>query len=68
MFNKNIKLVLAAAIIAYGIYQIIETYVGNGIMLILLSLIFVFLYFKNEMILSIASFRCSGESSFSQGC
>ena len=51
MFNKNIKLVLAAAIIAYGVYQIIETYVGNGIMLILLSLIFVFLYFKNEMIL-----------------
>ena len=51
MFNKNIKLVLAAAIIGYAIYQITETYVGNGVMLILLSLIFVFLYFKNEMIL-----------------
>ena len=51
MFNKNIKLFLAAAIITYGVYQIIETYVGNGIMLILLALVFVFFYFKNEMIL-----------------
>ena len=51
MFNKNIKLVLATAILAYAVYQIIETYVGNGIMLIFLALIFVFLYFKNEMIL-----------------
>ena len=51
MFNKNIKLFLAIAITAYAVYQIIETYVGNGIMLILLALIFVFFYFKNEMIL-----------------
>jgi len=51
MFNKNIKLVLATAIMAYAIYQITETYVGNGIMLILLALVFVFFYFKNEMIL-----------------
>lgn len=51
MFNKNIKLVLAVAIIAYAIYQFTEGYIGNGIMLILLSLIFVFLYFKNEFIL-----------------
>ena len=51
MFNKNIKLVLAVAILAHAIYQITETYVGNGIMLIFLALIFVFLYFKNEIIL-----------------
>ena len=51
MFNKNIKLVLAAAIIAYAVYQFIEGYIGNGIFLILLSLIFIFLYFRNEMIL-----------------
>jgi len=51
MFNKNIKLFLATAIVAYAVYQIIETYVGNGIMLILLASVFVFLYFKNEMIL-----------------
>ena len=51
MFNKNIKLVLATTILAYAIYQIVETFVGNGIMLIILAMIFVFLYFKNEMIL-----------------
>lgn len=51
MFNKNIKLIIAALLIGYGIYQITESYVGNGIMYILLSLIFIFLYFKNEMIL-----------------
>lgn len=51
MFNKNIKLVLAGLIIAYAVYQFIEGYIGNGIFLILLSLIFVFLYFRNEFIL-----------------
>lgn len=51
MFNKNIKLVIAFLIIAYAIYQFTEGYIGNGIMYILLSLIFVFLYFKNEFIL-----------------
>lgn len=51
MFNKNIKLVIAAAIVAWAIWQMIESYIGNGIMLILLAGIFVFLYFKNEMIL-----------------
>lgn len=51
MYNKIIKLIIAAGIIAFAVYQIIEGYIGNGIMLILLSLIFVFLYFKNEFIL-----------------
>ena len=51
MFNKNIKLVLAFLIIAYAVYQFIEGYIGNGIALIFLSLIFVFLYFRNEIIL-----------------
>ncbi|MEH6535703.1 MAG: DUF2892 domain-containing protein [Psychroserpens sp.] len=51
MFNKNIKLVIAVLIIAYAVYQFIEGYIGNGIMYILLSLIFIFLYFKNEFIL-----------------
>ena len=51
MFNKNIKLVIAALIIAFAIYQFIEEKIGNGIALILLSLIFVFLYFRNEIIL-----------------
>lgn len=51
MYNKNIKLVITALIIAYAIYQFTEGYIGNGIMFILLSTIFVFLYFKNEFIL-----------------
>jgi len=51
MFNKNIKLVLAFLILAYAVYQFTEGYIGNGIMYILLALIFVFLYFKNEFIL-----------------
>jgi tetratricopeptide (TPR) repeat protein len=51
MYNKIIKLIIAAGIIAYAVYLFTEGYIGNGIMLILLSLIFVFLYFKNEFIL-----------------
>ncbi|WP_299126974.1 DUF2892 domain-containing protein [uncultured Winogradskyella sp.] len=51
MFNKNIKLVLAGLIIAFAVYQFIQGYIGNGIMYLLLSLVFIFFYFKNEMIL-----------------
>jgi tetratricopeptide (TPR) repeat protein len=51
MFNKNIKLVLAFLIIAFAGYQFVQGEIGNGIFLILLSLIFVFLYFRNELIL-----------------
>lgn len=51
MYNKNIKLVIAALIIGVSIWQMIEGYIGNGIMFLLLAGIFVFLYFKNELIL-----------------
>ena len=51
MFNKNFKLILAVIVIGIAVWQFTETNIGNGIMLILLSLIFVFLYFKNEVIL-----------------
>jgi len=51
MFNKIIKLIIAAGIIAFSVYLFIEGYIGNGIMLIFLASIFVFLYFKNEFIL-----------------
>lgn len=51
MFNKNIKLILAGAIIAVSIWQFYQGNIGNGIMFILLSGIFIFLYYKNEMIL-----------------
>lgn len=51
MFNKNFKLIIAGLIIAYSVYQFIEGYIGNGIFFLLLSSIFIFLYFKNEIIL-----------------
>jgi tetratricopeptide (TPR) repeat protein len=51
MFNKIFKLVIAGLIIISSVWQFIEGHIGNGIMLILLSSIFIFLYFKNEMIL-----------------
>ncbi|MGK4567405.1 DUF2892 domain-containing protein [Flavobacterium sp. 3HN19-14] len=51
MYNKNIKLAIAALIIGTGIWQFTEGEIGNGIFLLLLSLIFIFLYFKNEFIL-----------------
>ncbi|MCK0133507.1 DUF2892 domain-containing protein [Arenibacter sp. S6351L] len=51
MFNKNLKLVIAALIIAYAVYQFVEGNIGNGISLLLLSSIFIFLYYRNEIIL-----------------
>ena len=51
MFHKNIKLIIAGLIIGYSGYQFALGNIGNGIFLILLSLIFIFLYFRNEMIL-----------------
>jgi hypothetical protein len=51
MFHRNIKLILAGLIIGLGIWQFTESNIGNGIFLILFSLIFILLYFKNEFIL-----------------
>jgi tetratricopeptide (TPR) repeat protein len=51
MFHKNIKLVIAFLIIAYAGYQFYEGFIGNGIFLILFSLVFIFFYFRNEIIL-----------------
>ncbi len=51
MFHKYIKLLIAAALLALGIWQIYDGYTGNGIFLILLMAIPIFLYFKNEFIL-----------------
>lgn len=51
MFPKFIKLVLAAVTLGYAVYQFMEPNIGNGIALIFLAGMFVFLYFKNELIL-----------------
>lgn len=50
MFNKNIKLALVVIIFATAIWQFTENYIGNGIFLILITLIILLLYFKNEVI------------------
>ena len=51
MFNKNIKLVLAALLTAWSVYQFSQGNIMNGISILLLAGIFVLLYFKNEFIL-----------------
>lgn len=51
MFHKNIKLVLAVISLGLVVWQFAEGNIGNGIMFILLAAMFVFLYFKNEIIL-----------------
>jgi len=51
MFHRNIKLVIAALIFATAVWQFTESNIGNGIFLILLTLIPIFLYFRNEFIL-----------------
>lgn len=51
MFNKNIKLVLAALTVAWSVYQFSQGNIMNGISILLLAGIFVLLYFKNEFIL-----------------
>jgi tetratricopeptide (TPR) repeat protein len=51
MFHKNIKLVLTVIVFGLAVWQFAEGNIGNGIMYILLASMFVFLYYKNEMIL-----------------
>ncbi len=51
MFNKYIKLVIAAAITVWAVFQFIDGNIINGISLLFLASIFVFFYYKNEFIL-----------------
>ncbi len=52
MFNKNIKLIIVGLMIAFAIYLFsIGGNIGNGIFVLFLSLIPIFLYFRNEFIL-----------------
>jgi hypothetical protein len=51
MFHRIIKLIIAGLIVIAGIWQFIEGNIGNGIFLILLTAIPIFLYYKNEFIL-----------------
>lgn len=51
MFNKYIKIVIATAIVAWAVMQFMASHIMNGISLVLLAGIFVFFYFKNEILL-----------------
>ncbi len=51
MFNKNIKLVIAVLITAWAVLEFTKGHIMNGISILLLAGIFVFLYFKNEILL-----------------
>lgn len=50
MFPKVIKLILSFLSIGFAVYQFIDDYLGNGILFLLLSGMFILLYFKNEII------------------
>jgi hypothetical protein len=51
MFNKYIKLVLAVLITVWAVFEFIDGHIMNGISILLLAGIFVFFYFKNEILL-----------------
>lgn len=51
MFNKNIKLALVVLLFVTAIWQFTESNIGNGIFLILIALLVILLYFKNEFII-----------------
>ena len=51
MYNKLLKIVIALSILTFAIVQFIDNKIGNGIMLTILSSFFVFLYFRNEILL-----------------
>ena len=51
MIPKTIKIIASILLLFYGIYQITETYIGNGIFLIILSILLIVLYFKNEVLI-----------------
>ena len=51
MINKYIKLIFSGFALVFSIYQFVEGLIGNGIMYLLISLIVLFLYFKNEFLL-----------------
>ena len=51
LFNKKFKLVIVAILIAFSVYQFYEGFIGNGIMYLFFSLLFLLIYFKNEFLI-----------------
>ncbi len=51
MYNKNIKLVIAGLIIIWSVFEFSKGHIWNGISILLFAGIFIFFYFKNEILL-----------------
>ncbi len=51
MINKYIKLFLCFVFTGYSTFQFMEGEIGNGIMYLMIALIILFLFFKNEFLL-----------------
>lgn len=51
MYNKQIKIGIATLLFAFAVYQFYSGNIGNGILLVLLTAIPIFLIFKNENLL-----------------
>ena len=51
MYNKNIKLVIAGLIIIWSVFEFVKGNIWNGISILLFAGIFIFFYFKNEILL-----------------
>ncbi|MFT4575518.1 MAG: hypothetical protein ACI9SI_000426 [Polaribacter sp.] len=51
MFHKNFKLIIAALITVWSVFEFSQGHIMNGISILLLAGLFILLYFKNEFIL-----------------
>ena len=51
MFHKNIKLIIALLIAVWSVFEFSKGHILNGISILLLAGVFVFFYFKNEILL-----------------
>ena len=50
MIPKIFKIIISIVLIALSFYQFYEDFIGNGIFYLFLSLFFILIYFKNELI------------------
>ena len=50
MFPKILKLFLAVLTFGFAIYQFVDDYIGNGIMMVIITGFLILSYFKNEII------------------
>lgn len=51
MLSKIFRVLLSSSLISYGVFLITDSFVGNGISLIIVGSVVLFTYFKNEKLL-----------------